>query len=57
MILETERGEFINITNIKVFEIKEKTLIIHDFPQKKIYTLTDDSVERLIFWINEEGEE
>lgn len=57
MILETERGEFINIVNIKVFEIKEKTLIIHDFPQKKIYTLTDDSVERLIFWVNEEGGE
>ena len=57
MILETERGEFINIANVKVFEIKEKILIIHDFPQKKIYTLTDNSVERLIFWLNEEGDE
>lgn len=45
ILLETERKEYINLDNITVFEFDEikRTIIIHEGPQKRVYTLTEAS--------------
>ena len=54
MIVKTERGEYINIDNLKTFQLEGLFLIVKDDASVKKYTLTEESMDKLKIHLEDE---